>query len=228
VRRGSRSRALQLLHDRWRWGPLGTYIWLSRQVPGWTRGAEALTLADACASLRDDAVVVEIGAFLGSGTILLAGACKLRGSGHVHVVDPFDASGESYSIPIYREIERASRVGLRQRFDDNIRRAGLSAWVSVHQGRDTEVARSWATPISLLFLDGDQSERGARAAYESWSQFIEPRGIIAVHNSRADAHYAQDHDGLRRLVEERIHAPQYADIQCIGSTTFARKLTRGA
>jgi hypothetical protein len=217
---------IQLLRDRLRWGRLGTYIWLSRQVPGWTRGDGAVALAKACRSLGDGANIVEIGCFLGAGTILLAGARKLRGSGRVHVVDPFDASGDAFSAPIYQAMARSSEMGLRQRFDESIHHAGLSAWVSVHHGRDTEVAATWTTPIDLLFLDGDQSYAGACAAYESWSQFLEVGGIIAVHNSRSNARYAQDHDGLRRLVEERIHPPQYVDVRCIESTTFARKTVR--
>jgi hypothetical protein len=74
----------------------------------------------------------------------------------------------------------------------------------------------------MIFFDGDQSRAGVREAYESWSRFLTPDGIIAVHNSAPDNH-RPDHDGQRLLVEEEIRPPHYADIRLVYSTTFARK-----
>ena len=70
----------------------------SQAIPGWTRDAEAVALAKLAYRLPRNAVIVEIGSFLGSGAVLLAGARKLRGSGRVHCVDPFNGSGDSYSV----------------------------------------------------------------------------------------------------------------------------------
>src|SRR4029077_4906257 len=72
---------------------------------------------------------------------------------------------------------------LRDHFERNIHDAGLAPWVRIHQGRADEVARSWTTPIDLLYLDGDQSRKGVREAYDSWAQFLKAGGIIVVHNS---------------------------------------------
>jgi predicted O-methyltransferase YrrM len=144
------------------------YIALSERVPGWTRNEEARELARIRLSLAPGAVIVELGSFLGSGTILLAGPRKIRNSGKVHAVDPFDCFGDSYSVGVYRDILIAVGGGLlRDYFHSNIRHAGLSDWVEVHQGRAREIAATWSTPVDLLFLDGDQSQAGAREAYES-------------------------------------------------------------
>jgi hypothetical protein len=78
-------------------------------------------------------------------------------------VDPFDASGDAFSQPIYRAIQQSGVIGLKQHFEENIRGAGLTDWVQVHPVRDTELVATWSTPIDLLFLDGDQSYPGARA-----------------------------------------------------------------
>src|SRR5262245_48937520 len=103
---------------------LDHYIRLSRRIPGWTRGQEAVALAQVSCSLPDDCTVVEIGSFLGGSAVLLAGARKLRGSGKVHCIDPFDASGDAFSRPFYRELQDSLPISLRQRFDENICRAG--------------------------------------------------------------------------------------------------------
>jgi predicted O-methyltransferase YrrM len=197
------------------------YLALSARVPGWTRGEEARELARISGSLGPCAVIVEVGSFFGAGTIILAGPRKICGSGKVHAVDRFDCSGDSYSVQIYRDIlAAAGRGSLREHFHKNIRDAGLDGSVEVHQGGAREIAAAWNTRIDLLYLDGDQSRTGAREAYESWSPFLKPRGVIALHNSDP-TNFRPDHDGHRCLVEEEITYPSYADVRLIGYTTFA-------
>jgi MMP 1-O-methyltransferase len=214
---------LQLAVDRMRWGALGEFIWRSRRIPGWTRGAEAAALARASYSCPEGATVVEIGSFLGRSTVLLAGARKLKGSGRVHCVDSFDASGDAFSVPVYRTLLSDLPLTLRQAFDDNLRNAGLTDWVEVHEGRDEDVAKNWTTAIDLLFMDADHSYEAVRQTYDRWSPFLKPGGVIAIHNSCLDRSYAPNHDGSMRLVKEFINLPLYTEPVCTGSTTFATR-----
>jgi MMP 1-O-methyltransferase len=202
---------------------LDDYIHLSAGIPGWTRGEEARELARISFSLPAGANIVEIGAFLGASAILLAGPRRLRQSGVVHCVDPFDCSGDLFSIPYYQRIlAEAGGGSLRELFERNIRKSGVGPWVQIHQGRAAEVARNWEVPIDLLYLDGDQSRAGAREAYEAWAQFLKPGGVIALHNSRPE-HRVPDHDGHRWLVEEEITAPYFESMRLVRTTTFAIK-----
>jgi predicted O-methyltransferase YrrM len=212
---------------RERYESLTKYIALSREVPGWIRGDVAIALLQAASQLPPHAVIVEIGSFLGRSTVLLAGARKTAGSGRVHCVDPFDASGDDFSVPFYRAIADSLQAPLRQCFEENVRHADLSAWVEVHQGTAETIGENWNEPIDMLFLDGDHSPEGARSAYESWAPHLKMGGLIAVCNS-ADRKYEETHDGSRRLVVETVHPPQYADVGCVGSTTFARKVSQDA
>jgi len=189
------------------------------------RGVEAVELARVCHGLPRDAVILEIGSFLGCSTVLLAGARKLRSSGRVHCIDPFDASGDAFSVPIYSEIAASQSLSLRSRFDENIRLASLADWVEVHQCRDSDIARGWSIPVDLLFLDGDQSDQGAQETYERWSPHLKIGGLIAVHNS-GPREYAPNHGGSRRLVEKFIQPPEYSDIWRVENLTFARKAAR--
>jgi hypothetical protein len=54
----------------------GYFVALSEEIPGWTRGEESAELARLSFQQGTDAVIVEIGSLLGSGTILLAGAAS--------------------------------------------------------------------------------------------------------------------------------------------------------
>jgi MMP 1-O-methyltransferase len=207
-----------------RYGALGRYIVYSKSIPGWTRGDEAVELAQVCKRLPKEAVVVEIGSFLGCSAILLAGARKLSGSIKVHCVDPFDGSGEQYSASFYREIAKQYPISLRHIFDQNILHANLTDWVEVHEDTAEAVTAKWTLPIDMIFFDGDQSPVGVRTAYELWAPFLKTGGVIALHNS-ADRVYDEGHDGHRRLVVESVFPPQYTDIYCVGTTTFATKAT---
>ncbi len=212
-----------LVRDRLRWGAVGRYLALSRRIPGWTRDAEAVALALTSLNLPDESVIVENGCFLGCSTVLLAGARKLCGSGTVHVVDPFDASGEAFSAPVYKAIEGSMRRTLREVFEANIRRAGVEAWVKIHQGFGHHVAATWTEPIDLLFLDGDQSREGVRATFSAWRTALKVGGLIAVHNS-APGEYHEGHDGSLRLVEDVLRPPDYCVLRLAGMTTFVLRV----
>ena len=215
---------LGLLHDWLRWGSLGLYVWRSRRIPGWTRGREAVELARACYGLEGEPVVIEIGSFLGASAVLLAGARKLRGSGCVHCIDPFDASGDAFSVPFYRAAAGRQANGLRSAFEDNVRSAGVARWIDVHAGRAADVAEGWRHSVDMLFMDGDQTYAVVMEEYRLWEPHLKVGGILAVHNSIGDP---RPPDGHRRLVEEAIKPPRYEIIARHDFTTFARKVCDG-
>ena len=204
------------------------FVERSAAIPGWTRGADAEAVAHASLALGDNAVIVEVGVFLGSCTVLLAGPRRRRGNGLVHCVDPFDGSGDAFSVPHYRRILDSLGGGpLRRHFDANIARTGLGDWVDVHEGRAVEIAANWTQPIDLLLLDGDQSPEGARAAYEAWAKFLKPGGILVLRNTAA-RDYAEGHDGHRRLALAEVIPGRYDEIRQLDDTTIARKLLQPA
>jgi MMP 1-O-methyltransferase len=203
-------------------GRFGPYLAQTSDIPSWLGRHEALALAAACFTLPPDAIVVEIGSFLGKSAIMLAGARKQAGSGTVHCIDPFDASGDAFSVPIYREIAYADTRPLRARFQANIARAGLTGWIEVHQGTAASVANRWTAPIDMLFVDGDQSPEGARLAYDAWSPFLKAGGLIALHNSTSRS-YTPGHEGIHLLAVHLVRAPHYGDFREVETTTFARK-----
>ena len=222
ARKSALSTIIKTTFYRLKYRSLGTYIAYSQTIPGWTRGREAVELARVCMSLPPKATVVEIGSFLGSGSVLLAGARKIRGSGVVHCIDPFNASGDAYSVPYYRSIADEQKLSLRESFERNLKFNHLDNIVRVHQGTAEDVDPRVVGNFDMMYMDGDQSPKGVRIAYERWSPFLNQRGIIALHNS-GDREYSVGHDGHRRLVVETIHPPQYINVYCVGSTTFARK-----
>lgn len=226
----SLKRPLRPLKRRWvrsrkrrSLGSLAPFVEQSERIAGWARGDEAAELARVASSLPEGATIVEIGTFLGSSAVLLAGGRSVAGSGVLHCVDPFDGSGDDHSVPAYREITDRLIGSIRVQFEYNLQRAEVLEFVVVHEGTAEQIGATWSAPIDMLFLDGDQSPVGARSAYEIWAPFVKPDGIVAAHNS-ADRVYSPDHDGHRRVAVECLIAPHYTDVRCVGTTTFARKV----
>ena len=202
---------------------LAPFVRIASKVPGWTRAREAEAMAQTAYDQPEDAVIVEIGSFFGGASIVMAGARKLRGSGIVHCVDPFDGSGDPVSLMHYNAILTAfGGRPLQELFQENIDDAGLTEWVQAHRGTAEEVASGWSTPIDLLYLDGDQSPDGARASYEAWTPWLKRNGIIALHNSNP-REYEPEHDGYYRLAVEEVHPPGFSNRFVVGSITFGRK-----
>ena len=227
AKRRIKSYTITPLSFRLRYGELGKYLAASCYIPGWMLDQEIVALAQVCYNLPKDAVILEIGSFVGKSAVLLAGARKLRGSGKVHCIDPFDASGDAFSVPFYQRIARRRQVSIKDWFDENMRRAGVSDWITTYQGTALEIAPQWHTPVDLLFLDGDHSPEGARATYDRYAPFLKPNGIIALKNT-ADREYDEGHDGNRRIVVDLIREPDYNNVYCIESITFAQKVEQPA
>lgn len=198
------------------------YLYLAEDIPGWVTTEELAQKWDYSFNLPDEPVIVEIGAFLGRSTVVIAGSRRLQRSGIVHVIDPFDASGDEFSVPVYKEIESKLSLNLFEQFEANIQEAGLNDYVIVHKGYDNTVVCDWKEEIDMLVLDGDQSPTGARRAYEEWIPFLKTGGILIVHNS-TDRVYEKDHDGHRLVVIESVKVPAFDQVKCVRMTTFAVK-----
>lgn len=197
------------------------YLKAALGTPGWRFKDDLLRLGELSKSLRPGAVVVEIGCLFGRSAIMLAGGRKIAGSGRVHCIDPFDASGDAFSVPYYREMLRQHGGGsLRDHFDGYIGRCALTDHVAVHRGTDAEIAESWTTPIDLLLMDGDQSPAGARRAYDTWMKFLVPGGWLVLGNS-ADRIYAEGHDGNARVFCDCVRPPAFRNVTR-GDTSFAQ------
>jgi hypothetical protein len=147
----------------------------------------------------------------------------LRGDGHVHCVDGFDARGDAHSAPSYQAAQARLATPLMDRFIRNLERAGVADRVSAHAGGTEEIAAAWTTPLDLLFMDADQSPQGVRRAFEAWSPWLKPGGVLALHNSDERA-YAPDHDGHLLLARDILSGGGYEALRIVDTTTFARKL----
>jgi len=145
-----------------------------------SRDDAAVLLAAARGARR----VVEIGVYEGSSAVALCDA--LDPGAELHLIDPFghhpDALRPGWGATEWatrRVVARAARGG-----GPHIR------W---HVALSAEVARDWAAPVDLVFIDGDHSEQGCELDWRCWSAFVAPGGHVVFHDARQTQ---PDGDGL--------------------------------
>lgn len=141
-------------------------------VEGWLHPDEERWLFDAAYSLSGPASIVEVGSFRGRSTCFLASGC--RGTEKkVFAVDTFNGNDSDFG---YRDFFGE--------FSENVKRAGLSKYVEPVVGKSVEVAKTWATPIHLLFIDGSHVCEDVLADFFGLLPHVVPGGVIAFHDVR--------------------------------------------
>lgn len=192
-------------------------------IPGWVADAAAREVAVRSLLLGGDPTIVEVGAFMGRSTVLLAAPRRLQGHGKVYCVDPFDGSGDAFSVPVYKEeLDRVGARSLEEAFRRNVAARRLEPWVEVLKGASAEIAAGWTRPIDLLLLDGDHSPEGARAIFAAWTPRLAPGGQIILHNT-GERTYAEGHDGNYRIATRDLTREPFRDFRQIAYTSYATR-----
>ena len=60
--------------------------------------------------------------------------------------------------------------------------AGVEDSVVALVGSSPAIAAVWATPLSMLFIDGGHGEAPARLDYEGWTPHVAMGGTLAIHD----------------------------------------------
>ena len=108
--------------------------------------------------------IVNIGNFLGGSSIILAKASKLNKREKVY---SFDLDSYLFSSEMYKIND----------VDD---------WIIFERKNSLVAAGEWKCQkeqaVRLLFIDGDHSYEGCKNDILAWTKFLEPGGILAVHD----------------------------------------------
>ncbi|MEQ8790222.1 MAG: class I SAM-dependent methyltransferase [Pirellulaceae bacterium] len=179
-------------------------------VDGWLTEREIafLTLLAACPTCDGD--ILEIGAYRGKSTIVLAKAAKLAGGARLVTVDPLPDDG-----PMGRG--RNSRQSARAQLDANLKRAGVADCVEVHQCYSQDFAPKWQGRLRLLWLDGAENYDVVRGDIQSFSPSLGDGGIIAMH----DVLNASG-ERIRGFMEHVLKSPHFGCAGVCGSIGWAQ------
>jgi predicted O-methyltransferase YrrM len=152
---------------------------------GFMPAPEGLALHDAAARYAAKGPVLEVGTYCGKSTIYLAAAAREQGQ-PVITVDHHHGSEENQPGWEYHDPSlvdpRTGRLDTLPHVRATLGVAGLEQDVIVVVGWSARVARLWATPLGLLFIDGGHTEAAAQADYEGWARWVAPGGALAIHD----------------------------------------------
>lgn len=132
---------------------------------------------------------LEIGSYCGKSTLYLATACQKNNS-ILYSIDHHRGSeeqqpGEEYFDPELLD-PQSGGVDTFRAFRSTIERGGLEETVVPIVSRSEIVARLWATPLSLVFIDGGHSMAAACADYNAWAEHVLPGGFLLIHDIFTD------------------------------------------
>jgi predicted O-methyltransferase YrrM len=128
---------------------------------------------------------LEIGSYCGKSTIYIGIACQ-KNNGILFSIDHHCGSeeqqpGQAYFDPALFDPE-TGRVDTFREFRKTLGKAGLEDTVVAMVSRSDVAARLWATPLSLVFIDGGHTDEAALADYDCWVPHIMPGGYLLIHD----------------------------------------------
>ncbi|HPI94136.1 MAG TPA: class I SAM-dependent methyltransferase [Deltaproteobacteria bacterium] len=134
--------------------------------------------------------VLEIGGYCGRSTLYLGLGCR-ENRGILYSIDHHRGSeeqqpGQEYFDPDLFD-EREGKVDTFRFFRRAVEQAGLTDTVVPIVAASEVAVRRWSTPLAMLFIDGGHTYPDAFADYISWSVFLMPGGILAIHDIFPDA-----------------------------------------
>jgi MMP 1-O-methyltransferase len=128
---------------------------------------------------------LEIGSYCGKSTLYLGAACKkcrsiLFSIDH-HRGSEEQQPGEEYFDPeLYDPI--SGQVDTFREFRRTIACAGFEDTVVPIVCRSEIAARQWATPLSLVFIDGGHALETVLTDYHCWAGHIAAGGYLLIHD----------------------------------------------
>lgn len=190
-------------------------LMLAGDVEGQLKDSEVrmLFLFGACPTAEGE--VLEIGSFLGKSTVVLAKAAELAGPGGIVSVDPLNSPSET-------DPDLGEEASGRRRFDENLRKSGVTERVEFHQMTSGELLPDWERKIRFLWIDGDHTYSGTKPDFDMFSPFMAEGAMVAFHD------VMHRFDGpIRVFMEDVLGSDSFGAAGVTGSIGWAQYLGPG-
>ncbi len=158
---------------------------LIKSVKGFMDEEEGRRLYDIAEAAAKMGACLEVGSYCGKSSIYIGSACKKHG-GVLFSIDHHRGSEEQQPDQPYFNPElfddREGMINTLTFFRKTIALANLEDTVVPVVSSSAVVAKFWATPLSLVFIDGGHTYKAAFTDYMCWATHIMPGGYLAVHD----------------------------------------------
>jgi predicted O-methyltransferase YrrM len=158
---------------------------VARAAKGFMPDDEGLALHEAGIDGGRVGPLLEIGSYCGKSAVYLGSAAAERDTvlfsiDHHHGSEENQAGWEHHDEEVVDP--RTGRMDTLPFFRRSIEDAGLERAVVGVIGDSPTVGRFWSTPVGLLFIDGGHADDVAITDYVTWSGFVAPGGVLAIHD----------------------------------------------
>ncbi|MEQ8662725.1 MAG: class I SAM-dependent methyltransferase [Gammaproteobacteria bacterium] len=148
-------------------------------VPGFLAPNQERCLFDLVAALPEDALVLEVGSFLGRSTVSMAFACR-NTARQVFAVDTFEGNAHDFVKGKNKiDWEGDSFFPL---FWQHLRERGLDRHVVPLRATSHAIAKCWGKPLDMVYLDGSHQYADVVAEIDAFVPWIKPGGCVAMHD----------------------------------------------
>ncbi len=167
---------------------------------------------------------LEVGSYCGKSTLWLGAACARRGVSLFavdhHLGSEEHQPGEAYHDPELYDGARG-RIDSFPHLRDTILRAGLQDTVVPVVAASRVAARDWATPLSLVFIDGGHSLEAAETDLACWAGHILTGGMLLIHDIFASPE--QGGQAPRLIYERALASGAFEPLEQVGTLGALRR-----
>ena len=205
---------------------LDSIFQLAGQVKGFLDPAEGLRLYELADEASRSGPCLEIGSYCGKSAIYLGAACKRNGM-TLFSIDHHRGSEEQQPGELYFDPELFDpfqyQVDTLKHFRHTLVKADLEDTVVPLVAASEIAARHWATPLSLVFIDGGHAYDTVLNDYTQWCKHISPDGYLLFHDIYVDpAEGGQAPYDVYRLA---LSSGQFRPLPMTGSLGVLRRIS---
>lgn len=158
---------------------------ITDSIKGFLDKDEGMRLYDLAVDASWQAPCLEIGSYCGKSTLYLGAGCREK-AGILFSIDHHRGSeeqqpGEGYFDPETWDIQTGC-MNTFPFFRETLSRSALEDTVIPVVTRSAVAARMWATPLSLVFIDGGHTYEAAFTDYSNWARHLIPGGYLVIHD----------------------------------------------
>ena len=154
-------------------------------LKGFMDEQEAERLFETAKQASKKGPVLEIGSYCGKSAYVIGCACR-ENSSILFSIDHHKGSEEQQPGQEYFDSdlfdEHLARINTLPFFQQTLAGSSLEDIVIPIIGTSEKIGRFWATPLSMVFIDGGHSYEAAFTDYEVWTPHIIPGGYLVFHD----------------------------------------------
>lgn len=204
--------------------PMPVDIKRINEIKGFLEPEEGLRLYETALEAGRLGPCLEIGSYCGKSTVYIGTACR-ENRQILFTIDHHRGSeeqqpGEEYFDPDLLD-ERTGLIDTFLLFRQNIGSAGLEDTVVPMVCRSEVAAKSWKTPLAMVFIDGGHAYETVYTDYTGWSGFIIKAGYLLFHDI-----YRNPEDGGQapyEVYQAALKTGLYKELPMTGSLGVLKK-----